>query len=126
MIPAKVFLPMVTNGLEEKIKKENLDQILYQVELPLIEVLASMEANGFATNRQELLKTGEELARRLDLLTETIYALSGETFNINSPAQLGVVLFEKLGLATGKKTKTGYSTGVEVLEKLLNKHDIIQ
>ena len=114
------------NILEEKIKIENLDQILYQVELPLIEVLASMEANGFAMNRQELLTTGEELTRRLDLLTETIYAMSGEKFNINSPAQLGVVLFEKLGLATGKKTKTGYSTGVEVLEKLLNKHDIIQ
>ncbi|MBK5262705.1 MAG: DNA polymerase I, partial [Peptostreptococcaceae bacterium] len=112
--------------LEEKISKENLEQILYQVELPLIEVLASMEANGFATNRQELLTTGEELARRLDLLTETIYTMSGEKFNINSPAQLGVVLFEKLGLATGKKTKTGYSTGVEVLEKLLNKHEIIQ
>ncbi len=112
--------------LEEKIKNENLEQILYQVELPLVEVLASMEANGFAIDRQELLKIGEELTKSLELLTETIYTLSGETFNINSPAQLGVVLFEKLGLTAGKKTKTGYSTGVEVLEKLINKHDIIQ
>lgn len=114
------------NVLEEKIKNENLEQILYKVELPLVEVLASMEANGFATDRQELLNIGEELSRRLELLTETIHTLSGEIFNINSPAQLGVVLFEKLGLTTGKKTKTGYSTGVEVLEKLIDKHAIIQ
>jgi DNA polymerase-1 len=114
------------NILEGKISDENLGQILYTVELPLIEVLASMEVNGFAVNKQELVNIGEELASRLDLLTDAIYNLAGETFNINSPAQLGFVLFEKLGLATGKKTKTGFSTGVEVLEKLLNKHEIIR
>lgn len=111
--------------LEEKVKNENLEQILYQVELPLIEVLASMEANGFTTNSQELMATGEELKIKLDLLTKKIYELSGQEFNINSPAQLGVVLFEKLGLQTGKKTKTGYSTGVDVLERLMDKHEII-
>jgi len=111
--------------LEEKIEKENLSQVMYQVELPLIEVLASMEVHGFAVDKQELLNTGKELSEKLDHLTEKIHEISGEVFNINSPAQLGVVLFEKLGLPVGKKTKTGYSTGADVLERLADKHEII-
>lgn len=112
--------------LEENIKNENEKEVLYNIELPLIEVLASMESNGFTTSREELTKTGNEINENISHLTKIIYEYAGEEFNINSPAQLGVILFEKLGLPILKKTKTGYSTGAEILEKLLDKHDIIK
>lgn len=111
--------------MEETVARENLNQILYDVELPLIEVLASMEVAGFTTNEAELLNTGEELTEKLSVLTKTIHDQAGEEFNINSPAQLGVILFDKLNLPSGKKTKTGYSTGADILEKLVDKHEIV-
>ncbi len=92
--------------------------LLTEMELPLAEVLAKMEIAGIAAKRETLEEIGTENELRLSALTEEIYALAGEEFNINSPKQLGVILFEKLQLPHGKKTKTGYSTAVDVLEEL--------
>ncbi|MBQ3123145.1 MAG: DNA polymerase I [Firmicutes bacterium] len=111
--------------IKDKIREEELERVLYEVELPLIEVLASMEKEGFGVDREALVSAGKEISERIKSLSEEIYRLSGEEFNINSPAQLGVVLFEKLGLPAGKKTKTGYSTNAEVLEKLRDQHPVI-
>jgi DNA polymerase-1 len=95
------------------------------VELPLIEVLASMENCGFAVDAQELINTGVVLGEKINELTGRIYELAGEEFNINSPMQLGVILFEKLNLPFGKKTKRGYATGIEILEKLKDDYEIV-
>lgn len=111
--------------MEERLKKEGLTSIFHQIELPLIYVLASMEAQGFSVNKKELQEAGKFLTNQLNVFTEKIYRLAGEEFNINSPKQLGDILFEKLKLPAGKKNKTGYSTSAEVLEKLKGKHEII-
>lgn len=108
----------------EKLREENLAEVFQQVELPLIEVLASMEQQGFAIDERELTQAGAAFGGKIDELSARIYALAGETFNINSPMQLGPILFEKLGLPHGKKTKRGYSTGVEILEKLKDEYEI--
>lgn len=92
--------------------------LLTEMELPLAEVLAKMEIAGIAVQRETLEKIGRENEGRLANLTKEIYDLAGEEFNLNSPKQLGVILFEKLNLPHGKKTKTGYSTAVDVLEDL--------
>lgn len=97
-----------------------------EIEMPLVAVLADMEYEGFAVDQQALRVIGDELEGKLAALTESIYADAGEAFNINSPKQLGVILFEKLRLPTGKKTKTGYSTGQDVLDKLRNEHPIVE
>ncbi|KLK97713.1 DNA polymerase I, polA [Lactococcus lactis subsp. lactis] len=88
------------------------------MELPLAEVLAKMEITGIAVSQNTLEEIGAENEEKLASLTREIYDLAGEEFNINSPKQLGVILFEKLQLPVGKKTKTGYSTAVDVLEDL--------
>jgi len=106
--------------------KEDLETVFYEVELPLIEVLASMENCGFAVDRKELSDAGHTIGGKISELTEAIYKLAGEEFNINSPQQLGVILFEKLGLPFAKKTKTGYATGIEVLEKLRDDYEIVR
>lgn len=98
--------------------------LLSDIELPLVRVLAEMEETGFAADRQGIEAFSEMLRTRIDELTEGIYAYTGE-ININSPKQLGVALFEKLGLPCPKKTKSGYSTNAEVLEKLQNTHPVI-
>ncbi len=115
----------LTIALSNKLTEEDLDHVYYEVELPLIEVLASMESCGFAVNREELMKTGTMLGEKIGELTVRIYELAGEEFNINSPLQLGVILFEKLELPYGKKTKRGYATGIEVLEKLKDDYEIV-
>ncbi len=92
--------------------------LLTEMELPLAEVLAKMEIQGIYANKETLEVIGQENEERLSVLTKEIYDLAGEEFNINSPKQLGVILFEKLNLPHGKKTKTGYSTAVDVLEGL--------
>ena len=104
---------------------EELEKIFYEVELPLVKVMASMEKEGFKVDKEELITFGKMLSEEIDGLTEKIYEAAGETFNINSPVQLGDILFEKLGLPAGKKTKRGYSTSAEVLEKLKDKHPIV-
>jgi DNA polymerase-1 len=119
------YLPMLTDSLAEEINAANLDALLKEVELPLIEVLADMEYIGFKVDMQTLESLGEAIEAKINEIEESIYHLAGESFNINSPKQLGVILFEKLGLPAGKKTKTGYSTSHDVLEKLMNKHEIV-
>ena len=110
---------------EPKILQEGLTQIFQDVELPLIEPMAYLEYVGFAIDAKELNKSGAYINTRIEEITKQVYDLSGETFNINSPAQLGPILFDKLGLPAGKKTKTGYSTNAEVLENLKDQHQII-
>lgn len=111
--------------LNNLIAQNNLSKVFYEIELPLVEVLASMEMYGFKIDSRVLEDIGSDITGRIEGLRTSIYELAGEEFNINSPAQLGVVLFEKLGLPTGKKTQRGYSTSAEVLEKLRDMHPII-
>ncbi|MDR7870292.1 MAG: DNA polymerase I [Tissierellaceae bacterium] len=111
--------------MKEKLKELNMDDLYYNVELPLVEVLSSMEYIGFMVDENELNTLGEGLNTEIESLTKEIYELAGMEFNINSPKQIGEILFEKLDLPVIKKTKTGYSTSVEVLEKLQDKHPII-
>lgn len=111
--------------LEDKLKKDGSDRVYYEIENPLIEIMAYMGSVGFRVNADELAVTGESIKIQIDSISSKIYELAGEEFNINSPIQLGEVLFEKLGLPAGKKTKRGYSTSAGVLEKLEDKHDIV-
>ncbi len=111
----------------EKILKENNQlELYYNVEFPLADVLKDMELNGIKVNKDELIEYGKTLDIKLEELTGDIYELAGEQFNINSPMQLGTILFEKLGLKSTKKTKSGYSTAADILEKLKDKHQIIE
>ena len=110
---------------KERLKAEELTEVFEDAELPLIEVMASMEKVGFTLDQSYLKKLGDEFAKREAELTERIYQLAGEEFNIKSPAQLGPILFEKLGLKPAKKTKRGYATGAEVVEKVKDKHEIV-
>ena len=112
--------------LKKKIEEESMNELYYNIELPLVKVLASMEALGFKVNKDKLEEIGEKLKVEIDRTQNEIYELSEEEFNINSPKQLGKILFEKLDLPVVKKTKTGYSTSAEVLEKLSDKHPIIE
>ena len=111
--------------LAEQIKSLELDNVLDKVELPLVEPLADMEVRGFKMDKNILTDVGSGIAERIEELTKEIYDISGEEFNVNSPAQLGVVLFENMGLPPSKKTKTGYSTSADVLEKLKDESPII-
>ncbi len=110
---------------EKELEKTDELKLFYDIEMPLVTVLASMQLEGFKVDREKLEEFGKELSENIDVLTEQIYSLAGGEFNINSTKQLGEVLFEKLSLPVVKKTKTGYSTNVEVLEKLADKHPII-
>jgi DNA polymerase-1 len=111
--------------MEGQIKDEDLEQVFYDIEIPLIDVLASMEKEGFSINKEELQTIGTHLTKTLEALTLEIYKLSASEFNINSPQQLSLVLFETMGLPHGKKTTRGYSTGADTLENLKDKHPII-
>ena len=110
---------------EKKIAENELQKILYEVELPLVEVLASMEVEGVSLSKQFLDDFGVELKEKIDNLEKEIYDMAGVVFNINSPVQLGDVLFETLKLPAGKKTKRGYSTSADILEKIRDKHPIV-
>ncbi len=118
-------LPELYNAQTKKIKERGQEELLYGIELPLCEVLYSMEKAGFLVNRNALSDFGVMLSERLSELEEAIYFMAGKRFNINSTKQLGVILFEEMGLPVVKKTKTGYSTDSEVLDKLSGKHDIV-
>ena len=112
--------------LVAEIEKDGSSALLYDVEIPLSRVLADMELVGFKIDVDGVIKYGEELGETAEALKERIYMLAGEEFNVNSPKQLGEVLFEKLGLPSAKKTKTGYSTDAETLQKLVSKHEIVE
>lgn len=111
--------------IDSKLKKDNMYSLMYDIEIPLSETLANMESVGMYVDKNKLEEFGLEISKRIEELEKEIYDLAGEEFNINSPQQLGVVLFEKLKLPGKKKTKTGYSTNKEVLEELEEYHDII-
>ena len=111
---------------KEELKKQKEDKLFKEIEMPLIFVLHDMEGYGILVERDELHSYGEKLKKRIDELESDIYKNAGEEFNINSPKQLGVILFEKKRLPYGKKTKTGYSTSAEVLEKLRLEDPIVE
>ena len=110
----------------KKLEEEKELDLFKNIDMPTIEVLAEMQWNGMYLDVNELDNYGDMLKTRLNSLTEEIYQLSGQEFNINSPKQLGEVLFEKLKLPVVKKTKSGYSTDVDVLEKLVEEHPVIE
>ena len=111
--------------IETQLKENEQFDLYHELELPLALILAEMESTGVAADKDALAKIGAELSVRIEGLQSLIYEIAGETFNINSPKQLGVILFEKIGLTPIKKTKTGYSTAADVLEKLESEHEII-
>ncbi|MDD5196155.1 MAG: DNA polymerase I [Candidatus Omnitrophica bacterium] len=110
--------------LSEELKKKKLEGLFYDTEMPLVDVLSAMEGFGVKIDLKLLKSLSQELGKRLTSLVEDIYKLSGTEFNINSPKQLRVVLFEQLKLPVVKKTKTGASTDEEVLKKLADKHEL--
>ena len=111
--------------LEQKLKETDMLALMEEIEMPLSYVLYDMEKEGVIVKREELKAYGAALTSRIEELEECIYQKAGERFNINSPKQLGEVLFEHMNLPGGKKTKTGYSTAAEVLEKLAQEHPIV-
>ena len=111
--------------MEKAFKEMDMEYLFYDVEMPLVEVLGSMEYEGMAVDKKQLEELGNKFKEIISNLEEEIFTMAGEKFNINSPKQLGVILFEKLELPVIKKTKTGYSTNADVLEKLRDKHEII-
>lgn len=115
----------IESKIVEEIEKLHMCDLFYNIEMPLVEVLAYMEFVGFKIDLNILDELGEKFNNKLTILEEVIYEMVGEKFNINSPKQLGVILFEKLNLDVIKKTKTGYSTDIEVLDKLKSKHPVI-
>ncbi len=112
--------------LMKKLKDEEMMNVYTDIEKPLIPVLRSMERKGIRVNKEALKAYGDELVGRIFELENMIYSLAGEKFNINSPKQLGEILFEKLFLPGGKKTKTGYSTSADVLDKLREDYPIVE
>ncbi|RHO81371.1 DNA polymerase I [Clostridiaceae bacterium AF42-6] len=115
-------LPELLNKLDEMEMRSLFDE----VEMPLVFTLFDMEQEGMRINAEELKAYGEALVDKISALEKSIHEAAGEEFNINSPKQLGVILFEKLGMKGGKKTKTGYSTSAEVLDKLAPEHPIVR
>ena len=111
--------------LEERLKAEEMWEVYTQIEVPLVFTLDSMEKWGIEVKGEELKSYGEKLNVRIRELEQTIWQQAGEDFNINSPKQLGVILFEKMGIPGGKKTKTGYSTSADILEKLASEYPIV-
>lgn len=122
---AAAVILKLSRVIADRVSGNGQDELLYGVEIPLIYVLADMEFNGFKVDVEGLKKFSAELDNRIGHLVNNIYMLAGEEFNINSTKQLGTVLFDKLKLPAVKKTKTGYSTDVEVLEQLAPRHEIV-
>ncbi|HHY83527.1 MAG TPA: DNA polymerase I [Clostridiales bacterium] len=119
-------LMLLSRTMKKRLKEANLEDLYRQIEHPLIHVLVDMELAGFKVDKEMLQQLDEEFSAEVKRLTQEIIELAGEEFNLNSPKQLGEILFEKLGLPVQKKTKTGYSTDIEVLEKLEGMHPIIE
>lgn len=120
------FIYEIKDKLLNKIKEENMQELYNEIEIPLTYVLGDMEYDGVVVDKDILDEMGNEIKIKLEILSKDIYNLAGTSFNISSPQQLGEVLFERLNLPHGKKGKTGYSTAVDVLNKLVNKHPIIE
>lgn len=112
--------------LEKELADTGMEALFREIEMPLVFTLADMEKEGIIASGEALKEYGDKLAVRIDELERKIYEEAGEEFNINSPKQLGVVLFEKLSLPNGKKTKTGYSTAADVLEKLAPEYPVVR
>src|SRR5690625_575880 len=119
------LINVLKKDLEEELKENNQLELYRDLEMPLALILAEMEHYGIQVDVDRLRTMGKELTERLDQIEQEIYSLAGEEFNLNSPKQLGPILFEKLKLPVIRKTKTGYSTAADVLEKLENEHEII-
>lgn len=115
----------IVPALRKELKRNEQDRLFFELEIPLARVLAKMEFSGVKTSKETLEAMGAEINRTLDVIEQDIYQMAGVRFNINSPKQLGEVLFDKLQLPVIKKTKTGYSTAADVLEKLEGRHEII-
>ena len=117
---------MAVEALQTKLEEEGMKKLFEELEMPLVFVLHEMEEAGIRINKEELSNYGKRLQESIVALESEIYDMAGEVFNINSPKQLGVILFEKLKLPGGKKTKTGYSTSADILEKLKPEDPIIE
>ena len=125
--PVASFMEELEEKLRAKIDEDGLGKVLFDIELPLIGVLAKIEKNGFKINPAAILEFGEALGELADSLAGRIYMQAGEVFNINSPKQLGTVLYEKMGLnGSKKKGKTGYSTDAQTLEEMRGESPIIE
>ena len=120
------FIYDTEDNLTEELKKQEMYDLFKNIEMPLGIVLGDMELNGIRTDKETLEEMGKEIKEKVEILTKEIHELAGMPFNISSPQQLGDILFEKLLLPHGKKGKTGYSTAVDVLNKLKNEHPIIE
>lgn len=123
-LSAYTFL-LTAKHLKDKLVAEDMYELFENIEMPLIFVLFNMETQGIEVNKQALLDYSVVLGERISVLEKKIYEAAGEEFNINSPKQLGVILFEKMGLPNSKKTKSGYSTAADVLEKLAGDYPIV-
>ncbi len=124
-VPDALYAAKMWHKIEERLSESGQLELLYNIEMPLAAVLCDMENEGFTINREGIAAYGEELDEIARSLEFRIFMAAGGEFNINSPKQLGEVLFERLMLPAGKKTKTGYSTGAEILERLRKYHPII-
>lgn len=120
-----VLVDILADMQKDQIKEQGMEDLYYDIELPLIKILADMEYIGITVDKNMLIKIGEDLELRVNQLTEDIQALAEKEFNLNSPKQLGEVLFEDLKLPVIKRTKTGYSTNIDVLLELEDEHEII-
>lgn len=120
------YLDDLTKKLSEEIRLAGAEELLYEIEQPLTNILSDMEIEGFRINRELLDEAGTMMQSEIARIQSEIYELSQEEFNISSPKQLGAILFDKLDLPHGKKTKTGYSTNQSVLDGLIDKHPIVE
>lgn len=119
------FIYETKDMFNQKLKDENLFNLFTDIEMPLSLVLSNMEMNGVNVDTNELDKMGLEFKQKFEIIEQEIYDLAGAEFNISSPKQLGDILFEKLNLKHGKKIKSGYSTSIDILEKIKNEHPIV-
>ena len=117
---------LLAESLLKQLNEKGMEELFFGLEMPLLFTLRAMEERGIRIKKEELSQYGKELGEKIAALEKEIYTLAGEEFNINSTKQVGDILFEKLKLAKGKKTKTGYSTAADVLEPLAKKHPIVE
>ena len=126
-LAAKVYtIAVAPEKLLKRLEENEQTHLYWEMELPVSDILARMEIQGIRVDKERLVEMGVEFEARLKEIEQEIYVLAGEEFNINSTKQLGVILFEKMGLPVIKKTKTGYSTAVDVLEKLAHQAPIVE